>query len=40
MKTWVVNNSKYDLNNDRIPVLTIVVENNAEFNTLLAFDKY
>ena len=32
--------SKYDLNNDRAPVLAIVVENNAGFGTPLAFGKY
>ena len=31
--------SKYDLNNDRAPVLAVVTENNAGFGTPLAFGK-
>jgi hypothetical protein len=31
--------SKYDLNNDRAPVLAIVAENDAGFGTPLAFGK-
>jgi len=31
--------SKYDLNNDRVPLLVFVVENNAGSGTPLAFSK-